>query len=70
MLTMYSTGTSSIHEISIVFEYFIYHKTEKALLINIYLSGLIERQIAGVLIQMERVALDVDLRSILGHVQI
>ena len=37
---------------------------------NINLSGLIERQIAGVLIQMERVALDVDLRSILGRVQI
>ena len=42
----------------------------KFLLIDIYLSGLIERQIAGVRIQMGRVALDVDLRSILGRVQI
>ena len=47
-----------------------YIRNGKFLLIDIYLSGLIERQIAGVRIQMERVALDVDLRSILGRVQI
>ena len=45
-------------------------KQRRFILINIYLSGLIERQIAGVLIQMERAALDVDLRSILERVQI
>ena len=68
VLTMYSTGTLSMHGILIVFQYYI--TKQRNLYVNIYLSGLIERQIAGVLIQMERVALDVDLRSILGRVQI
>ena len=68
---MYTTGNSSMHKSSNDLEFLdLYHKKEKVVLINIYLSGLIERQIAGVQIQMERVVLDVGLRSILGRVQI